>query len=210
MVYRVLIVEDDPMAQQLFTMFVEQSEEFELLAAIDNADLADLYCENRKVDMILMDVRTSMHANGLDAAERIKKKHPEIKIIIVTSMPEISYLQRAKEIGADGMWYKEVRSEPFLSLMHRTMMGEKIFPDSTPVVTLGNAKSTDFTDRELEVLRELVTGATNLAIAGKLYLSERTVKAHIQSMLEKTGYGNRTELAVRAMESGIVINDSHI
>jgi len=209
MAYHVLIVEDDPMAQQLFTMFVEQSEEFELLAAIDNADLADLYCENRKVDMILMDVRTSMHANGLDAAERIKKKNPEIKIIIVTSMPEISYLERAKQIGADGMWYKEVRSEPFLSLMHRTIQGEKIFPDSTPVVMLGNAKSTDFTERELEVLRELVTGAPNQTIANKLYLSERTVKAHVQSMLEKTGFGNRTELAVRAMECGIVINDEH-
>ena len=62
-------------------------------------------------------------------------------------------------------------------------------------------------DRELEVLRELVAGESDAAIAEKLFMSLRTVKSHIQSMREKTGFRNRTELAVRARESGLVINN---
>lgn len=207
MAYRVLIVEDDPMARQLFEFFVRQSEKYELLNSISSADVADVYCETSNPDLILMDIRTSMHANGLDAAERIKKKFPSIKIIIVTSMPEYSYLERAREIGVDSFWYKEVTEEPFYELMDRTMAGEHVFPDGTPVITLGQARSDEFTERELEVLKQLTTGAGNSVIAEKLFISEHTVKTHIQHLLEKTGYNNRTELAVKARESGLVIND---
>lgn len=208
MAIRVLVVEDDPMAQQLFVMFIGQSERYELVQAINNADMADLYCENSQVDLILMDIRTSMYANGLDAAERIKDKHPEIKIIIVTSMPEQSYLDRARRIGVDSFWYKEVTQEPFYRLMDRTMAGENIFPDMAPPIVIGEATSQDLTERELEVLRELITGAPNIVIAEHLCMSERTVKAHVQHILEKTGYQNRTELAVKASESGIVATDA--
>lgn len=205
--YRVLIVEDDPMARQLFEFFVKQSDKYELLNSISSADVADLYCETNAPDLILMDIRTSMHANGLDAAERIKKKFPEIKIIIVTSMPEYSYLERAREIGVDSFWYKEVTEGPFYELMDKTMAGIHVFPDGTPVIKLGNARSDEFTERELEVLKQLTTGAGNSVIAETLFISEHTVKTHIQHLLEKTGYTNRTELAVKARESGLVIND---
>lgn len=204
---RVLIVEDDPMARQLFEMFVDNSEEFVLEASINNADLADIYCVNHRTNLIIMDIRTSMKANGLDAADRIKQKYPDIKIIIVTSMPEYSYLERAKSIGVDSFWYKEVSKEPFLDLMKRTMNGEHIFPDTIPKIFLGNADSFDFTERELEVLRELTSGDPNVLIAERLNMSVRTVKAHIQHMLEKTGFRNRTELAVKARESGLVISE---
>lgn len=91
--------------------------------------------------------------------------------------------------------------------MDKTMAGERIYPDNTPSLKLGDAASEKFTDRELEVLRLVVAGETDAAIAEKLYLSVRTVKQHIQSMRDKTGFRNRTELAVRARESGLVIND---
>ena len=91
--------------------------------------------------------------------------------------------------------------------MDRTMAGERIYPDSTPSLKLGNVPSEKFTDREIEVLRLVVAGETDAVIAEKLFLSVRTVKQHIQSMRDKTGFRNRTELAVRARESGLVIND---
>ena len=72
---------------------------------------------------------------------------------------------------------------------------------------LGDIFSEELTDRELEVLRELVAGESDAAIAEKLFMSLRSVKGHIQSMREKTGFRNRTELAVRARESGLIIND---
>ena len=142
---------------------------------------------------------------GLDAAERIKRAFPQIKIIIVTSMPECSYLSRARKIGVESFWYKEEQRESLLEVMERTMAGESVYPEATPELQLGLASSYEFTDRELEILREMTGGDTNQEIAERLHLSVATVKTHIFNMLEKTGFRNRTELAVRARESGLVI-----
>ena len=91
--------------------------------------------------------------------------------------------------------------------MDRTMEGQSIYPDTTPTLRLGDAVSENFSDRELEVLRLVVAGETDAEIAERLFMSLRTVKQHIRSMRDKTGFRNRTELAVRARESGLVIND---
>ena len=208
--YQVLIVEDDAITRQLLEMFINGNDKYELVASIDDADLAPLYCAKGGIDLVLMDIRTAMRANGLDAAEKIKKKHHNIKIIICTSMPEYSYLQRAKEIGVDSFWYKEVVGDAFFNLIDRTMEGERIFPDSTPELQLGHAVSTEFTSKELEVLRELMSGDSNQEIADRLCISVSTLKTHIQHLQDKTGFRNRTELAVRAREIGLVINDDAV
>ena len=205
--YNVMVVEDQAMPRQLFEAFISMSDRFNLVHSIKNADMADIYCEQSKIDLILMDVCTELNSNGLDAAERIKQKHPEIKIIIVTSMPEVSYLERAKTIGVDSFWYKEVSEEPILELMDRTMAGESIYPDSTPAVSFGNIKSNDLSKREIQVLREVIMGFTNAEIAERLNLSQHTVRDYIQVIMEKTGYRTRTELAVKARETGIIIPD---
>ncbi len=204
---RVLVVEDQAMPRQLFEQIIAASDRYTLAYSIRNADLADVYCEKQDVDLILMDVYTDHGASGLDAAARIKKRYPGIKIVIVTSMPECSYLERARAAGVDSFWYKEVSSEPILSLMDRTMNGESVYPDKTPQVQLGLSSSYEFSDRELEVLRELTSGDTNEEIAEHMFISTATVKSHIRNLLQKTGYRTRTELAIRARESGLVILD---
>ena len=122
-------------------------------------------------------------------------------------MPEVSYLKRAREAGADSFWYKETDEQTVLEIMDRTMAGESVYPDKTPVVSFGITDSGDFSDRELEVLRELTSGDTNAAIGERLGMSQYTVRDYIQTMLEKTGFRSRTELAVKARESGLVILD---
>ena len=154
-----------------------------------------------------MDVCTAMDANGIEAAEKLKKLYPQIKIIIITSQPEYSYIAHARKIGVESFWYKEPTADALLKVMDRTMAGESIYPDSAPITRLGAALSNDFTDRELEVLRELVSGKTDAAIAETLCLSVARVKQHTQRIREKTQFANRTELAVRARESGLVIGD---
>lgn len=203
--YNVLIVEDDNLARQLFEIYLSSQGRYRLAAAIDNADFADVYCVKSNIDLILMDIHTAMNANGLEAAERIKRRFPSIKIVMVTSMPEFSYLERARKIGVDGFWYKTTSKETLLELIDRTMRGERVFPEQTPIVRLGNALSVDFTLNELEILRELTTGNPDAIIASHLNMSVSTVKTHIQRLREKTGFRNRTELAVRARESGLVI-----
>ena len=149
---------------------------------------------------------TARNASGLDAAESIKKHLPHVKIVIITSQPECSFIDRAKAVGVDSFWYKSATAEEILNVLDRTMAGESVFPDSTPVLHIGHADSSAFTDRELEVLRLVVAGETDAAIAEKLYMSVRTVKHHIQSMKDKTGFRNRTELAVRARAGGLIID----
>ena len=203
----VLIVEDDPMARKLLEIFVSTSDQYHLLPSLDSAAMAELYCMTNRVNLILMDVCTALDANGIEAAEKLKKHYPQIKIIIITSQPEYSYIAHARKIGVESFWYKEPTAEALLKIMDRTMAGESIYPDSAPVTRLGAALSDDFTERELEVLRELVSGKTDAAIAETLCLSITRVKQHIQRIREKTQFANRTELAVRARESGLVIGD---
>ena len=205
--YNVLIVEDDPMARKLMEIFVSTSDQYHLVPSLDSAAMAELYCMTNRVDLILMDVCTAMDANGIETAEKLKKKYPETKIIIITSQPEYSYIAHARKIGVESFWYKEPTAEALLKVMDRTMAGDSIYPDSAPVTRLGAALSDDFTERELEVLRELVSGKTDAAIAETLCLSVTRVKQHIQRIREKTQFANRTELAVRARESGLVIGD---
>ena len=204
--YNVLIVEDDPMARKLLEIFVATSDNYHLVPSLDSAAMVELYCMTNHVDLVLMDVCTAMNASGLDAAESIKKHLPHIKIVIITSQPECSFIDRAKAVGVDSFWYKSATAEGILHVLDRTMVGESVFPESTPVLHIGNADSSEFTDRELEVLRLVVAGETDAAIAEKLYMSLRTVKHHIQSMKDKTGFRNRTELAVRARAKGLIIN----
>ena len=205
MPYNVLIVDDQIISRQLFESFVYRSENYRVAASIETAKLAAAYCAGQRIDLALIDVVMKDGSNGLDAAQRIRTSYPETKIIIVTSMPDAMFLKRAKEIGVEAFWYKEIQEIPMLEVMDRVMAGERIFPDSPPVTQLGFAKSTDLTDREIDILRLLVEGLTDKEIAGRLYISLSTVRYHVNNLISKTGQSSRTELAVNAIRSGIVI-----
>lgn len=203
--YKVLIVDDENMHRQLFQMIVQKSENYVLIGELSSAKLVPQFCRDKKIDLVIMDVVMKDDSNGLDAAEEVKKLYPEIKILIVTSMPETTFLKRAREIGVESFWYKEVQDVPLLNVMDRTMAGENVYPDSIPIVTLGLAKNTDLTERELEVLRELVAGCSNQEIGERLFISVNTVRSHISTLLSKTGCVTRTELAIRAAKSGMFV-----
>ena len=207
MPYKVLIVEDQDIPRELFEIYIGASDCFEHILSISNASAAPTVCQNNKVDLILMDVMTELDHSGLAAAEKIKQMFPSIKIIIVTSMPEYSWLARARKIGVDSFWYKDGQKNSLLDVMKRTMAGEHIYPDQTPLIYIGNTTNHEFTERELDILKELTTGDTNAEIAKRLFISVATVKSHIAHLLEKTGFKTRTELVSEARRLGIVIKD---
>ncbi len=207
MAYKVLIVDDFMMSRQVFENAVLSSEDYELEASLSTATEAVEYLDKKDVDLVIMDIVMTEGMNGLTAARSIKENHPNTKIIIVTSMPEVSYISRARQIGVESFWYKEVQEQPILEIMNRTMAGESVYPSDSPVVSLGNAISVDLTDREIDVLRLLTDGASNKEIADKLDISERTVKMHITNLIQKTGFRSRLELAVKARIGGLVIPD---
>lgn len=203
----VMIVEDQAMPRELFEMYVKSNQAYNLVASIDNAAVADIYCMKNGVDLVLMDVITKDGASGLEASKKIKKSFPHIKIIIVTSMPEYSYISQAKEIGIEGFWYKDLNETTVLDVIDRVVKGETVYPNATPSVQIGLCKSEDFTSRELEVLRYIVKGYTDKEIAQELILSVETIHSKIKDLLQKTGYKSRTRLAVALMGSGLIIDD---
>lgn len=205
--YSVMIVEDQQMPKTLFSHYINSSNHFYLQIAIENASIADIVCTKMPVDLILMGVVTENGESGLVAAEKIKKKFPNIKIIIVTSMPECSYIKRAKKIGVEGFWYKEINEQPILSIMEKVINGEIVYPEQLQPVKVGLALSNEFTEKELIILRLILGGYSNVEIAQKLGVSPGVIKNHVANMLLKTGFRSRTQLAVRARETGLVILD---
>ncbi len=210
MSWRVVIAEDFKMIREVFENTVNQSGEYVLAASFPNAVQAVDYLNSNTADLVLMDVLFPGSISGLNAARRIKDHNPQIKIIIVTSMPEISYISQAREIGVESFWYKEVQEQPLLEIMNRTMAGESVYPLNQPKVALGNAFSDELTEREIAVLRELVSGASNKEIGETLGITDKTVKMHITNMLQKTGYHSRLELAVKARHYGLAIRDDSV
>ncbi|MCQ2533951.1 MAG: response regulator transcription factor [Clostridia bacterium] len=207
MAYKVLVVDDQAMPRQLFENMIKSSDNYELVACIDTAKVADIYCAKYKIDLILMDVVMNDDSNGLDVAAKIKKSYPDTKIIIMTSMPDGNFLEKAKNIGVDSFWYKEVQDISMLNVMDITMSGDHVYPDQPPVVKLGLTDNTELTTRELEVLRKMIEGYTDKAIADELDMSYYTVRFHINNMLSKTGCVSRTDLAIKAVRSGLIVPD---
>lgn len=209
MSYKVVIAEDFRMIREIFESTVERAEGYTLAASFPTAIQALRYVESNGADLVLMDVLIPGSMSGLGAAEKIKAIKPDVKIIVVTSMPELSYERKAREIGVEGFWQKEVQEQPIQEIMDRVMAGETVYPSEQVEVPIGNAMSTEFTEREADVLKELVTGASNKEIAGKLNMGESTVKMHITNMLQKSGYHSRLELALMARHYGIAINEKN-
>lgn len=205
MTYKIMIVDDQFVSREMFKLYIDQCPDYKVLYCIDTAMFADTYVLKDNLDLVIMDILMEDGSNGLDAAEKIKKLEPNIKIIAVTSMPEISWMDRAKKIGIDSFWYKEVSEKTILEIIERTLAGESIYPEETPEVKLGLTKSTELTPREIQVLRLLTTGVGNDEIAERLNISQNTVKTHIKHLLDKTGFNTRTQLAIQARITGFVI-----
>ncbi len=190
----VLIVEDQRMPRENMEHLVEDSGRYRRVASLSTAEMALAQCARHTVDLVLMDVCTKGSRDGIDVAAEIKARYPETKVIIITSMVEESYLKRAKAAGAESFWYKDVSPESLLEVM-----------DRTPETRLGQVSSTQLTPREIEVLRLVCEGLEYEEIAAELGISSRTVKRFVSSLLEKTGYSNRTRLAIAVTKKNFIL-----
>jgi two-component system vancomycin resistance associated response regulator VraR len=202
---RVLIVEDQKMAQENMEAIIQSAENYTLAGIIPNAADTELFCMRGCVDLVLMDVCTARDENGIEACAAIKKKFPRIKIIIVTSMAEHTFLEKAKEANADSFWYKDASGGELLTVMDQTMAGEHIFPDKTPEVKLGLTTSYELTQSELEVLRALMQSTSDEDAAKMLSCTKANIRWHLSKILEKTGYRTRMELLIAVARKNLII-----
>lgn len=205
MAYKVLVVDDQTLPRQYFESIVTHSENYSLIATISSAKMAYSYCARGNVDLIIMDIVMSDEVDGLEASRKIKQNYPNTKILAVTSMPDATFLDKAKNARVDSFWYKEVQDAPMLEVMDRTMAGEHIWPDKAPTIPLGMSNTMELTDRELTVLRLFAMGYSNQEIADELDVSISAVRFHQGNLMSKTGFTSRTELAIAAARSGIAV-----
>ena len=209
-VRNILVVEDQALARMYLCACAEKCADCRVAGALNRADAALSRCGDGQLDVIFMDICTQHDSDGLTAAEAIKKAYPHIKIVMVTSMLEGRFLERARRIGADSFWYKDSPAGDLVGVIEGTLSGKRFWPDGAPSVRLGNALSCDLSDQELETLRLLCEGQTNAEIAAQMNVAESTVRTYISRMLEKTGYPNRNRLMVAAVGKRLVVPGSQL
>lgn len=202
---KVLIVEDQRMAQENMEAVIKASDNYTLAGIIPNAADAELFCMREAVELVLMDVCTARDESGIEACAVIKKKFPQIKVIIVTSMAEHTFIEKAREARADSFWYKDASHGELIAVMDQTMAGERIFPDKTPEVKLGLTTSYELTRYELDVLRALMQSTGDEDAASMLGCTRSNIRWHIGKILEKTGYRTRMELLIAVAQKNLII-----
>lgn len=196
---RILIVEDQAILRESLARSVGDQPDMTVVAAIaDASDALDVALKERP-DMILMDVCTEHDSNGIVAAARIKEQLPECRIIIMTGMPEITFVDQAR---VDSFVYKNVGIDELFAVMRSTLAGYCTFPKPPESIFSGTAALDDV---ELSILRLACEGKSRREIAAELFMSEGTIKRRISEILNKTGYDNIMCLAVHAVTEGSIV-----
>ena len=114
---RVVVVDDQNISRSFFELYVRSSKRYELVSALPSAEMAIDLLDREPVDLLILDVLMRWGVDGLTAAERIKKDHPEVKIILTTSTSETSWEEIAKACGVESFWYKEYNEHSLLEIM---------------------------------------------------------------------------------------------
>lgn len=199
---KILVVEDQTILRDSLCKNLATYPDFEILGTgLSNANDALAFCEKHQPDIVLMDICTENNASGLTATKQIKTKLPHIKVIIMTAMPEITFISRAKESKADCFIYKNIDLSGMASIIKNTMNGYYIYPSQTVAPLLNNAQ---LTQKEIEILRLICEAKSRKEIAETLFLSESTIKSYISTILQKTGYESISKLAIFALSNGYI------
>lgn len=211
---RVLIVDDHELFRQGVSAILRRSPEVEVLAEAENGQQAIDMCRTLLPDVILMDINMPV-CDGLEATRQIKRENPYIKILILTVSDTEEMLFEAVKSGASGYVLKNASPSVVIDSVQRVSKGEPVIPGnlamqiitefSKPMERTVRQQVDQLTEREVEVLRHLSTGASNRDIAHALYISENTVRNHVRNILEKLHLSNRVQAAAYAVREGFVI-----
>lgn len=170
---------------------------------------------DHSVDIILMDIEMPV-MNGIEATRIIRKKYPQIKIVMITVYDDDNYVFDAIKAGADSYILKETKAEKIYETINDTLNGGAVMSPSIAVKTLQLLKNTphiasaatpqtiELSKRETEILEQISTGLTNKIIAERLFISPFTVKRHIENIYQKLQAHNRIELLDKARQNKLI------
>ena len=206
--YKVVIVDDEMISRGFMELLIKPSKHYEVIAALPFAKDALLWCQqNTPPDLIIMDVMMEQGIDGLTAAAQLKAEYPQTKLLLVTSMADADWLQKAKAAKIESFWFKTYSTLSLLDVMDKTMAGESVYPGEAPAVMLGCIPASELTKQQRALLRHLTEGLSNREIAERMYLSPNTVKDYLDDLMDKTGIHSRTALVAKASRLGVVISE---
>jgi len=206
---RVLIADDHEVVRDGLKLILETEEDFEVVGEAGDGAKAVRLTEELQPDVILMDLRMP-GMDGLQAIEKIHSKFPEIAVVILTTYNEDDLMIRGLRAGARGYLLKDTNRQTLFNSLRAAARGEALFlPEviarvlNQPSVEKRSGNSV-LTERELEVLRAASRGERSKEIALHLAISERTVKAHLDSVYNKLGVDSRAAAVATAIEQGLL------
>lgn len=199
---KVIIVDDDPFVCISLKTILQAEPGIEVCASGNSGESAVRLYEDMRPDILLMDIQMG-DFSGLDAGAEILEKHPEARILFLTTFSDDEYIVRALRIGAKGYLIKQ-DIETIAPALHSVMSGQSVF--GSEIVTripkmMERSGSMDLSsygilEREMDVIELVAKGLNNKEIAQSLYLSEGTVRNYLSAILDKLSLRDRTQLAV--------------
>ncbi len=214
---RVFIVDDHELFRQGVAAILSRNPDIDVVGEADNGKIAVQKYRELRPDVVLMDINMPIY-DGLSATRDIKMMDPTAKILILTVSDTEQTLFDAIKSGASGYVLKNASPISVVESVRRISSGEPVIPSNLAMQIItefskpmehGISEHIDqLTEREVEVLRQLSTGATNREIAKVLYISENTVRNHVRNILEKLHLSNRVQAAAFAVREGYVIEQN--
>jgi len=199
-VIRVLLAEDQAMMRGALAVLLGLEPDLEVVAEVaDGADIVPTALRERP-DIALLDIEMP-HVSGLDAAEELSRSLPTCQVVIVTTFGRPGYLQRAMASGVRGFLVKDQPAEGLAESIRRVASGATVIDPELAGSALRSAAN-PLTIRERDVLAAAEDGSTIADIAGRLFLSESTVRNYLSAAIGKTGTRNKTEAALVARDHG--------
>jgi NarL family two-component system response regulator LiaR len=207
---RVLIVDDHSVVRKGIQMFLATEPSIQVVGEAGDGQGAIRKATDLRPDVILMDL-VMPHGDGVEAIAEIKRRIPNVKIIVLTTFKDEARVNAALQAGADGYLLKDADGDALLQAIHAVQQGNAPLDPCVARHLVSNVtqhKDADgikhLTEREKEVLRLVAKGLSNKAVARTLHLSEGTARIHVSNILGKLNALSRTEAAVRAVQMGLI------
>lgn len=197
---KILIVEDQTMLRETLASLINSQDDMEVAGQTDDAALAPELCRRLKPDLVMMDVVTKNRNSGLKYTAIIREEFPDIKVMVMTSLPEITFADDAKKAGAHSFIHKEMDKDQLLNTINSTLQGYSTYFVSHEHLPF----NAEFSEKEIAVIRLVCQGLARKEIAEKLNISEATIKQYISSILDKTGFDSISKFAIYAVDEGFI------
>ena len=172
----------------------------EVVAQVGRGDQVIEAARNTKPDVAVLDIEMP-GMDGLAAAAELKRHHPDVKIVILTTFGRPGFLRRAMESGVSAFLVKDSPADKLTQTIRRVLAGERVIDPDLAAAALADGLN-PLTPRERDVLEASADGGTIAEIARQLYLSEGTVRNYLSACIQKTGARNRAEAHRIASERG--------